>query len=165
MQQPKSGWRRTAALTGSVLVGICGCRQPGQQAAPAAAEAVVLRLSHITSPGSPWDLGARRFAELLRERSDGRLRVEVYPGAQLAQHNQKAELEQLGVGANPTTMNFGEVFTALQQGTIRAQENPLSIIWSSKLYAEFAERIGPELVRQVEAEVSQAAAAAARTAE
>ena len=37
-------------------------------------------------------------------------------------------------GANPTTMNFGEVFSALQQGAISAQENPLSIIESSKLY-------------------------------
>ena len=31
-------------------------------------------------------------------------------------------------------MNFGEIFTALHQGTISAQENPLSIISSSKLY-------------------------------
>jgi TRAP-type C4-dicarboxylate transport system substrate-binding protein len=37
-------------------------------------------------------------------------------------------------GANPTTMNFGEVFTALQQGTISAQENPLSIIDSSRMH-------------------------------
>lgn len=31
-------------------------------------------------------------------------------------------------------MNFGEVFTSLQQGVIDAQENPLSIIYSSRLY-------------------------------
>lgn len=197
----------------------------------------VLRLSHITSPGSAWDKGAQRFSELVAERSGGRIEVKVSPGAQLAQHNQKTELQQLcngtidmtlhspiilalfldkrfdsfslpwlfpdhtvanrvcdgpfgekalgwlrehgvhglayGVngfrqltnsvrpvetpadlkgmevrvagtdlfravfsafGANPMTMDFGEVFTALQQGTISAQENPLSIINSSKLY-------------------------------
>jgi len=197
----------------------------------------VIRLSHITSPGSTWDKGAHKFAELLEERSRGRFQVRVYAGAQLAQHNQKTELQQLcsgaiemtlhspiilalfldprfdafslpwlfpdhavanavcdgpfgkralgwleengihgiafGVngfrqltnsvravtrpedlkgmkvrvagtdlfravfaafGANPTTMNFGEVFTALEQGTISAQENPLSIIYSSKFY-------------------------------
>lgn len=38
------------------------------------------------------------------------------------------------LGADPVTMNFGEVFTALQQGTIVGQENPLSIIWSSSLH-------------------------------
>jgi tripartite ATP-independent transporter DctP family solute receptor len=31
-------------------------------------------------------------------------------------------------GANPTPMAFGELFTALQQGTVDAQENPLGII-------------------------------------
>ena len=37
-------------------------------------------------------------------------------------------------GANPTPMAFTEVISALQQGTIDAQENPLSIIDSNKLY-------------------------------
>lgn len=38
------------------------------------------------------------------------------------------------LGANPITMNFGEVFTALQQGTIDGQENPLSTIETASLY-------------------------------
>jgi len=38
------------------------------------------------------------------------------------------------LGADPTSMNFSEVFTSLQQGTIDGQENPLSIITTSKLY-------------------------------
>ncbi len=39
------------------------------------------------------------------------------------------------LGANPVTMNFGEVFTALQQGTIDGQENPIvSVILPSKIY-------------------------------
>ena len=33
-----------------------------------------------------------------------------------------------GLGTNPTPMAFSEVFTALQQGTIDGQENPLGII-------------------------------------
>lgn len=37
------------------------------------------------------------------------------------------------LGANPTTMNFSEVFTALQQGTIEGQENPMDVISSSGL--------------------------------
>jgi len=38
------------------------------------------------------------------------------------------------LGANALTMNFGEVFTSLQQGVIDGQENPTAIIDSSKLY-------------------------------
>lgn len=38
------------------------------------------------------------------------------------------------LGALPTPMAWGEVFTALQQGTIDAQENPLIIISTNKLW-------------------------------
>ena len=38
------------------------------------------------------------------------------------------------LGADPTSMNFSEVFTSLQQGAIDGQENPLDVIDSSKLY-------------------------------
>lgn len=38
------------------------------------------------------------------------------------------------LGADPTAMNFAEVFTSLQQDVIDGQENPLPIITSSKLY-------------------------------
>lgn len=37
-------------------------------------------------------------------------------------------------GANPTPMNFGELFTALQQKTVDAQDNPTSIIYTSRFY-------------------------------
>ena len=36
------------------------------------------------------------------------------------------------VGASPTPMTFSEVYIGLQQGTIDAQENPLSVITSSR---------------------------------
>lgn len=37
------------------------------------------------------------------------------------------------LGADPSTMTFSEVFTALQQNTIDGQENPIDVIYSSKL--------------------------------
>jgi tripartite ATP-independent transporter DctP family solute receptor len=206
-------------------------------AGAAFAAAKTIRLSHITAKDSPWDKGAHKFAELVAKNSNGRLEVKVYPQSQLANGNQKAELEMLqsgvidmtwdspiilalfldkrfdvfnlpwlypsmdvanrvadgpmgalamkwldekgitglgiGVngfreltnskrpitspddmkgikfrvagtklyletfkllGANALTMNFGEVFTSLQQGVIDGQENPTAIIDSSKLY-------------------------------
>ena len=36
------------------------------------------------------------------------------------------------MGADPTPMAMGDVFTALQQGTIDAQENPIPIIETNK---------------------------------
>jgi len=38
------------------------------------------------------------------------------------------------LGADPTPMAFAEVFTALQQGTVDGQENPLAIIATSRLF-------------------------------
>ena len=38
------------------------------------------------------------------------------------------------LGANPIPMGWGEVYTALQQGTIDAQENPPGVIWAFKLF-------------------------------
>lgn len=39
-----------------------------------------------------------------------------------------------GVGAQPTPMAFGEVFTSLQTGVIEAQENPLALIKSASFF-------------------------------
>jgi tripartite ATP-independent transporter DctP family solute receptor len=38
------------------------------------------------------------------------------------------------MGADPTPMAWGEVFTALQQGTVDGQENPVPIIYVQKVY-------------------------------
>jgi TRAP-type C4-dicarboxylate transport system substrate-binding protein len=38
------------------------------------------------------------------------------------------------LGANPTPMSFGELYTALQQKTVDAQENPIPLIYTTKFY-------------------------------
>lgn len=38
------------------------------------------------------------------------------------------------LGANPTPLNFAELYVALQHGIVDAQENPYEIIWASKFY-------------------------------
>jgi len=38
------------------------------------------------------------------------------------------------LGADPSSMSFGEVFTALAQGTFDGQENPVSVIHSARLH-------------------------------
>ena len=54
--------------------------------------------------------------------------------------------EQLG--AAPTPMDFGEVFTSLQQGVIDGQENPLSLIYNSKFNEVVDYLIKTEHVRE-----------------
>jgi len=38
------------------------------------------------------------------------------------------------LGAKPTPIAFGELYTALALGTVEAQENPLEIIWNNKFF-------------------------------
>lgn len=67
-------------------------------ASTASAAERTIRLSHVTARGSPWDKGAERFAELVSKGTNGRIAVRVYPQSQLANGNQKAELEMLQSG-------------------------------------------------------------------
>ncbi|SET07896.1 tripartite ATP-independent transporter solute receptor, DctP family [Natronincola peptidivorans] len=199
-------------------------------------DAMTLRMSVTTADTSPWYKGAERFAELVSERTDGQVTINIFPNEQLSNGNQPGGIEQLqngvtdlsyhstiiysvldpkysvismpwilpnnemvdaalngapgqaikdltrekgieplafgengfrqvtnsrraiaspedmagmkiripamqmytdlyrALGADPTVMNFAEVFTALQQGAIDGQENPLAIIVSSNLY-------------------------------
>lgn len=38
------------------------------------------------------------------------------------------------LGANPTTLNFQEIYSGLQQGVVDGQENPIPAIWSQRFY-------------------------------
>ena len=201
----------------------------------AAVKKVTLKMSVTTSDTSSWTLGAKKFAEIVKEKTGGNIEIKVYPNEQLAGGSQGKGIEMLmsgaadfsfhsniiysiaderfgvismpwlipdaatadeklngpggeainklllekgivglgfgengfrqitnnvkpittpddikalkiripgikmfislykALGADPITMNFGEVFTALQQGTIDGQENPTDVINSSKI--------------------------------
>ena len=40
------------------------------------------------------------------------------------------------LGASPTPMSFSEVYMALQQGTIDAEENPFEVIYANRIYEQ-----------------------------
>ncbi|MEL7648973.1 MAG: DctP family TRAP transporter solute-binding subunit [Sedimentibacter sp.] len=224
----------------ALSVGLTGCssksEQPaGDKPAGSTGEKVTLKFSTTTSDTSTWTLGAKKFAEIVSEKTNGRIEVKVYPNDQLSGGNQSKGIEMLmsgstdltfhsniiysvmderfgvvslpfliqdtetadklldgeagealnkilleknivglgfgengfrqitnnkksiespadmagmkiripgikmfislykALGADPITMNFSEVFTALQQGTIDGQENPTDVISSSKI--------------------------------
>ena len=191
----------------------------------------------VTTPSdsSPWNIAAKKFAEIVKEKTKGRVEITTFPNEQLSSGNQQKGIEQVAagvtgasihstiiysviepklavvsmpwilpnnaavdkamkgapgeeikklirakgieplafgengfrhwtnskrpltspedmknlkmrvpgmkmyislfkaMGADPTAMSFSEVFTSLQQGTIDGQENPISVIYTSKL--------------------------------
>ncbi|HCL90589.1 MAG TPA: C4-dicarboxylate ABC transporter substrate-binding protein [Candidatus Atribacteria bacterium] len=193
----------------------------------------VLKLGHIANPEKPYAQAAVKFAELVKEKTNGEVEIQIFPSSQLGNqrdlvegltfgtvdmtltstavlanflpkmaifdlpfifrdipHTYKAldtigmemgkDLEAKGMkllaffengvrhltnnirpvrtpedmkglkirvmeqpvyiemmkalGANPTPMAFGELFTALQQGTVDGQENPVSHIWTKRFF-------------------------------
>jgi TRAP-type C4-dicarboxylate transport system substrate-binding protein len=57
---------------------------------------VVLKLAHITAPGGMLDMKAQKFAELAKEKSGGKIKIEIYPAQQLG--NIKEILQGLSMG-------------------------------------------------------------------
>lgn len=198
-----------------------------------AAPEFVLKLGHVAEPAKPYAQGGVKFAELVYEKTNGEVEIQVFPSSQLGNqrdlvegltfgtldltltstavlanflpkmaifdlpfifrdipHTYKAldtigvemgkDLEPVGLkllaffengvrhltnsrravkvpedmkglkirvmeqpvyiemmkalGANPTPMAFGELFTALQLGTVDGQENPVSHIWTKRFF-------------------------------
>lgn len=78
-------------------------------AAPAYAEPIVIKFSHVVAPDTPKGKAAERFRELAEKYTNGQVKVEVYPNSQL--YKDKEELEALQLGAvqmlAPSLSKFG----------------------------------------------------------
>lgn len=64
--------------------------------APHAQEAIVLKAGHSAAPAEPYHIALTRMAELVDERSDGRLKIEVFPASQLGTEREMVEGLLLG---------------------------------------------------------------------
>ena len=56
------------------------------------------RISTVVGAPMPWGLAAERWAELVGERTDGRIKMQVYPGVQLVQGDQTREFTAIRRG-------------------------------------------------------------------
>lgn len=69
-------WRSAVVLAVTCLVA-CGAPSPSERGL------YVIKFPHVTAPATPKGQTAERFKQLAEERFRGRVRVEVYPSAQL----------------------------------------------------------------------------------
>ncbi|QZY54361.1 C4-dicarboxylate TRAP transporter substrate-binding protein [Crassaminicella profunda] len=219
---------------------LTACGAPAKDSAetaknPEETKPVIIQIGYGNNPGEPIDLAANEWKKLVEERSNGTMKIELFPSAQLGSKNdlidqmlagdavitladgafyadrgvkdfgivfgpylfdtweecwkltesdwykeQSAKLEEKGLkllasnwmygdrhtlttkpvktvadlkgmkirvpnntiqikgfevlGATPTPMAFGEVYTALQQGTIDGLENPLTVLYNGKFH-------------------------------
>src|ERR1700736_6006926 len=57
---------------------------------------IVIKFSHVVSTGTPKGKGAEYFKKLAEERTQGRVKVEVYPNSTLYKDNEEIDALQLG---------------------------------------------------------------------
>jgi C4-dicarboxylate-binding protein DctP len=79
----------------AVLAG-CGGSSPSAGAGQASGEPYVIKFPHVVAAATPKGLMAQRFKELAEERFPGRIRVEVYPSAQLMEDTESIEALAFG---------------------------------------------------------------------
>ena len=223
-------------LVVAISLVLTGCGGKKEEPKKAEQKKISIKMSVTTpSESSPWNIGAKKWAELVKERTNGRVEITTFPNEQLSSGNQQKGIEQVAagvtgaslhstiiysviepklavvsmpwimpnnaavdkamkgapgekvkdlirakgieplafgengfrhwtnskrplatpddmkglkirvpgmkmyislfkaMGADPTSMSFSEVFTALQQGTVDGQENPISVIYTTKL--------------------------------
>lgn len=74
-----------------------------------ASEPVIIKFSHVVAPNTPKGKAAEQFKRLAEERTNGRVRVEIYPNSQL--YKDREEMEALQLGAvqmlAPSLSKFG----------------------------------------------------------
>ena len=135
----KAGWKRFSVLLSFCVLSavffsvLCTLRLG--QAAP-----IEIRAHHDSTTTSPWHLGILRFAELVEKKSNGNLKVRVFPPGQLSQENIRTTIELLQAGSihvalivpgfyeafDPRFMVFGMPFLFKERGqTFRVLDGPL----------------------------------------
>lgn len=84
-------------MKGKWLTAILSFALVGAAYGSAAAGPIVFKMGHKSSQRHSWHLGCEKFKELVESRSDGQIRVNIYPSAQLGDQRTMTEAAQMGV--------------------------------------------------------------------
>lgn len=129
-------------LVGGVLL------TSGGSTEQAAGETIVLRLAETHPADYPTTQGDYEFARLVEERSNGRIKIEVYPGSQLGE--ERAVIEQVQFGAIDFTRvsisplsAFSPNFDALQMPYLYRNADHMWKVLNSEIGDEFLASLEP----------------------
>ncbi len=78
----------------------------------------VLRLGHLQTETHPYQKGALKFKELVEKKSDGKIRIDIFPSSQLGNGRDQIEGAQIGsihfhIGSVAPVTNFAPKFNLL----------------------------------------------------
>lgn len=78
-------------------------------------EKVTLKMSVTTADSSTWTKGAKKFSELVSEKTNGRVTVKVYPNEQLSGGNQGKGVEMLSTGAIDISFHSNIIYSIMDE--------------------------------------------------
>jgi len=124
-------------LLAATLVSICG--------SAAFAQTVTLRFATITAESFPYTDGAKKFKELVEARSNGAIKVLLFPGGQLGNEREinEAILEgsiQIGVGAGAMA-NLAPIYNIVQVPFLIQGQAHMAAIADGPVGQKLAQRI------------------------
>lgn len=116
----------TLVLVMSIISVGCATKPAASDSQTASDEfkAMDLKLSVTTSETSSWTLGANKFAELVNERSNGKINVKIYPNEQLSGGNIPKGIEMLQQGATDMSIH-----SSLAYSTLVPKTDVISLPW------------------------------------
>ncbi len=88
---------------------VMGLALAAMTAFPAAAETIILKAGHSANADEPYHIGLTEFARIVKEKSGGRVEVQIFPNNQLG--NEKEMIEGLLLGTVDITVPSNGVVT------------------------------------------------------
>ncbi|NEU32632.1 DctP family TRAP transporter solute-binding subunit [bacterium LRH843] len=139
------------ALLSLLLVGCGGKEAGGEAEGEKASEEKVykMKLGHANPPGDPKDVSANYFADLVNERSDGRIQIEVFPGGTLGDWREL--VEGLSLGQNEIviesigTMNAYSDFANIDAVPYLYRDfDHFTKVWKGEIGKEIMDKVGAD---------------------
>ncbi|MDA3949374.1 MAG: TRAP transporter substrate-binding protein [Spirochaeta sp.] len=145
----KIGLMAVVLMVAGSVVWAGGQAEPADEAAPTteAMEQIVLRLGETHSQDYPTTQGDQYFADLVEERTDGRIRIEVYHSSQLGE--ERAVIEQVQFGAIDFTRVSISPLAAFSPG-LDALQMPYLYNSTDHMWRVLKGEIGDEMLASVE---------------
>jgi len=146
--------RRKFIKTGTAL-GVAGLAPMGRMASAADDKKFKLRIAHPQSTTHPIQLASLKFAELVNERSKGRIEASVFPASQLGSATELAEalrigtIEMYGTGNGYIETLAPQVGLVNLPGIMRDNDHAYKVIYSFAAKEVFDKNLLPVGIRVV----------------
>lgn len=103
----------------------------GSTGASSATPSQEIKVDMVVSQESSWYQGAKRFKDLVEQRSNGKVTVSLHPNGELADGNQAKELQMLGNG----DIDMAIISDLIMSGT-EIKISAISLPWLFRNYAD-----------------------------